>query len=165
MLGHLEIMNFIIIYIKPIKPIMNLNLIEQLIQIWPENLKTNLFVEVKKYFFNNKEIYDVTNYYNKSKNVDDLEEKKKKKRNNISNLNYELNSINNNINYTQFKINAKKIGISNKNEGIIAQNKLADSMIEKGNEINDDNKNAINNGKNQVEQVKVTIQSKKDFFE
>ena len=37
-------------------------------------------------------------------------------------------------------------------------------MIEKGNEINNDNKNAINNGKNQVEQVKVTIQSKKDFL-
>ena len=100
MFRHLEIMNFIIIYIKPIKPIMNLNLIEQLIQIWPENLKPILFVEVKKYFFNNKGIYDVTNYYNKSKNVDDLEDQIEQKRNNISNLNYELNSINNNINYT-----------------------------------------------------------------
>ena len=38
-------------------------------------------------------------------------------------------------------------------------------MIEKGNEINNDNKNAINNGKNQVEQVKENIQLKKYFVE
>ena len=128
-------------------------------------MKTNLFVEVKKYFFNNKEIYDVTNYYNKSKNLDDLEYQIEQKRNNISNLNYELNSINNNINYTQSKINAKKIGISNKNEGIIAQNKLADSMIEKGNEINNDTEKTINNGKIKLNMLKSILNHKKILLE
>ena len=105
MFSHLEIMNFIIIYIKHIK---NLNIIEQLIQIWPENLKT-IIVVVKLIFFNDNGIYDATNYYNKSKNVDELAYQIEQKRNNISNLNYELNSINNNINYTRSKINAKKL--------------------------------------------------------
>ena len=38
-------------------------------------------------------------------------------------------------------------------------------MIEKGNEINNDTENAINEGKNQVEQVKENIQLKKYFVE
>ena len=63
---------------------------------------------VKLIFFNDNGIYDATNYYNKSKNVDELAYQIEQKRNNISNLNYELNSINNNINYTQ-KLMGKKL--------------------------------------------------------
>ena len=63
---------------------------------------------VKLIFFNDNGIYDATNYYNKSKNVDELAYQIEQKRNDISNLNYELNSINNNINYTQ-KLMGKKL--------------------------------------------------------
>ena len=38
-------------------------------------------------------------------------------------------------------------------------------MIKKGNKINNNIENAINEGKNQVEQLKENIQLKKDFVE
>ena len=44
-------------------------------------------------------------------------------------------------------------------------NNLADSLVVKGNEINKDTENIINDGKNQVKEVKQNIQSTKVFVE
>jgi predicted nucleic acid-binding Zn-ribbon protein len=61
---------------------------------------------------------NVTDLYNKSKHISDLEYDISIKQSNISNLNYELNSINNNIYNIQSNINVKNTVISNKNTAI-----------------------------------------------
>ena len=106
---------------------------------------------------------NVTDLYNKSKHISDLEYDISIKQNNISNLNYELNSINNNINNIQSKINAKNIVISNKNTAIRELNNLADALTKKGKEINSQANESINETKNQANEIKKNVQEKKDF--
>ena len=110
-------------------------------------------------------IYDVTEYYNRSLRIDNLQNTIKQKENDIRNLNYELNSVISNINNTQSKINAKNVAINNKNTAISDLNILADSLIIKGSEVNNQIEESVNEGKNQVAEVKKNIKDKKDFIE
>ena len=109
--------------------------------------------------------YVIAECYNKSVNIDNLQNTISQKENDIINLNYELNSVVNNINNIQSKINAKNIAINNKNTAITDLNRLADSLISEGSEINNKTEESVNEGKNQVEEVKKNIKDKKDFVE
>ena len=109
--------------------------------------------------------YVIAECYNKSVNIDNLQNTISQKENDIRNLNYELNSVVNNINNIQSKINAKNVAINNKNTAITELNRLADSLISEGSEINNKTEESVNEGKNQVEKVKKNIKDKKDFVE
>ena len=80
-------------------------------------------------------VMNITELYKKANNIEKLK-KINQPHNNISNLNYELNTIKNKISNVDSKINWKKSLITNKNEAKSNLNLLATSLIEKGDEIN-----------------------------
>ena len=112
----------------------------------------------------NKE-FDVIYLYNKSKHITDLYNDISKKQNNISNLNYELNSIKNNINNIQLMIDAKNIAITTQNSDIKNLDDLADTLLKKGGDINNQVDETINKGKNQVKEIEENLIEKKGFVE
>ena len=102
---------------------------------------------------------NVTNLYNKSKHISDLEYDISIKQSIISNLNYELNSID--INNIQSNINAKNTVISNKNTAIRELNNLANTLTKKGEKINSQANESINETKNQANEIKKMLKKKK----